>query len=486
MEYNFTDNEFEQFLRESIEDYKMVPSRRVWYGIYNNVHPAKRWPSFAVCLLILTTFLYVGIANNNSISKSFLKSKAEQISLETTSLQTIQQNTADSKTLLFNLPSITFNKAAFSTPQTNDAIVNMSADIVPSEVNATVISNTVYEAIDETNTTSLNTEKNFITKSRTSVAIKAGSIAGKESNDFTVDNNGENITTPDDNDIQTKGNILADLKNDSKTTANKNLVFNTNIDKAWIEDFAFKNKAKPNKFKQNAVISYFITPSFGYRGYAKKVTTKQNNTLLLSNSLSNRNIDDDPLIDGAALNLEAGVAMKYKITNNIRLIAGVQANYTNYVSNATSLGHPTQTYLAVTGSSNTARYSDYATKAGNTKLNKTTIQVALPIGADYKIIGKGKLKWYVGSTLQPTYVLSGSALVLSNDGKNYISETPLLRRFNLNAAVETFATFKPSNNVTLSVGPQFRYQLLSTYKSQYNYTEKLYNVGVKIGITTGL
>ena len=72
----------------------------------------------------------------------------------------------------------------------------------------------------------------------------------------------------------------------------------------------------------------------------------------------------------------------------------------------------------------------------------------------------------------------------SADADNYISETPLLRKWNMNAAVETFVTFKPSSGVTLSVGPQLRYQLLSTYKKEYNYTEKLYNIGVKIGLVT--
>ena len=54
----------------------------------------------------------------------------------------------------------------------------------------------------------------------------------------------------------------------------------------------------------------------------------------------------------------------------------------------------------------------------------------------------------------------------------------------MNAAVETFVSFRSASGVTLSLGPQFRYQLLSTYKKEYNYTEKLYNVGVKIGIAT--
>ena len=46
------------------------------------------------------------------------------------------------------------------------------------------------------------------------------------------------------------------------------------------------------------------------------------------------------------------------------------------------------------------------------------------------------------------------------------------RKLNLNTSVETFVTFKASSGIIISMGPQFRYQLLSSYKSNYNYAEK--------------
>jgi len=106
------------------------------------------------------------------------------------------------------------------------------------------------------------------------------------------------------------------------------------------------------------------------------------------------------------------------------------------------------------------------------------------LGADFKIAGNAKLNWYAGGTIQPTYVIGGNAFVLSSDEKYYISENALLRKMNLNTAIETFISFKSTNGVLLNVGPQFRYQLFSTYKNQYGYTEKIYNVGIKIGVTT--
>ena len=77
MEENNYRNEFELFLKESADEFKMVPSRKVWYSLYNNLHPDRKWPSMAVCLLILTAVLYLGIANNNSLSNAAKKVSSE-------------------------------------------------------------------------------------------------------------------------------------------------------------------------------------------------------------------------------------------------------------------------------------------------------------------------------------------------------------------------------------------------------------------------
>ena len=80
MEENNYRDEFELFLKESADEFKMVPSRRVWYSLYNNLHPDKKWPSMAVCLFILTAVLYIGIANNNSLSDAAKRASSQNFS----------------------------------------------------------------------------------------------------------------------------------------------------------------------------------------------------------------------------------------------------------------------------------------------------------------------------------------------------------------------------------------------------------------------
>ena len=67
--------------------------------------------------------------------------------------------------------------------------------------------------------------------------------------------------------------------------------------------------------------------------------------------------------------------------------------------------------------------------------------------------------------------------------KNYINDPSFYRRWNLNSSIETFLSYKLNNGAILNAGPQFRYQLLSTYDSRYIYNEKLYNIGIKLGIS---
>ena len=116
--------------------------------------------------------------------------------------------------------------------------------------------------------------------------------------------------------------------------------------------------------------------------------------------------------------------------------------------------------------------------------NKTT-QFSLPLGLDYQIGKKRNISWYAGASIQPSYVAAGNANLLSADARNYVKMPSLLRTWNANTSFETFVSIETKAGFSVNVGPQFRYQLLSTYSNDYNYSEKLYNIGIKLGITRG-
>jgi hypothetical protein len=188
--------------------------------------------------------------------------------------------------------------------------------------------------------------------------------------------------------------------------------------------------------------------------------------------------------------MELGGNILYSVAKNWNLKAGIQLNYTNYAINAYELKHPTVTTLLLNDMSGyptlNARSTTLANISGvsTKKLNNSSYQISIPLGADIKLAGKNNLKWYAGATIQPTFVAGGHSYLISSDLKNYVADNSVTRNWNLNAGVETFISYKTISGIIINAGPQFRYQLLSTYSKQYTYTEKLYNLGLKIGITT--
>lgn len=484
-ESNYRDD-FEHFLKETADEFRMVPSRKVWYSIYNGMHPDRRWPSITICLLILVSVLYIGISNNNSLSNAARKANEENFNTSIAkkdfnnpnsiipAVSDIYKNNSISKLVLNN----NLEKGA----STQNNINTISSNNIPTHLSISKNKNIDLAIITNINLDNEGTKKFLSTADKTNVSI-TNNIPVEEDDaiikeTFTIADVGVDTVG-----LTAKNKILAEIAAEdlAKQNIKKNSIKNSGllIEKAWKEDYAFRNKPALNRFKQNAGITYYITPSIGYRGFYKTNESKYSGSLLIVNDYNNK-----LLYDLAALNLEAGFAVHYNISKQFRIKSGLQSNYTNYISHVTELAHPTQAALAVNSTENTQRSSSYSTAPGKTKLNRTTLQLAIPIGADVRIIGNDKLKWFIGATLQPTYIISGNSYVLSADGRHYISEAPLLRKVNLNTSVETFVSFKASPAVLISVGPQFRYQLLSTYKSSYNYSEKLYNVGVKVGIST--
>ncbi len=63
MERRFDMTDFEQSLKEHADQFVMIPSKRVWQGIYNNLHPGSRWPSITVAIAFLFTLIGINQLN---------------------------------------------------------------------------------------------------------------------------------------------------------------------------------------------------------------------------------------------------------------------------------------------------------------------------------------------------------------------------------------------------------------------------------------
>ncbi|HUZ57690.1 MAG TPA: hypothetical protein VMU83_02805 [Hanamia sp.] len=74
MERRFDMSDFEQSLKDHADQFILFPSKRVWNGIYNNLHPGSRWPSISVAIVLLSTLIILGNLNNSPKPPKNLKS----------------------------------------------------------------------------------------------------------------------------------------------------------------------------------------------------------------------------------------------------------------------------------------------------------------------------------------------------------------------------------------------------------------------------
>jgi hypothetical protein len=495
MEQNHYNDEFEKMLRESTDDFRMYPSRKVWHSIYNDLHPDRKWPSLAVCLLLLMAILHIGVSNNNSISKNSVNlltntftpsnDQSQQRSITKESSGALPKTSISPVIMPGNDPvNNSFNN---SEGQVAISIADDVKKIIPGEI-------TLGEpgAISELESSPKIYGSQFsrLENKESSMAITA--IASSTPKNSSMPGDLELALADIDgifhdriNDKIHNEKIGKERNINVAANGSKNAVALSLLDKAWIDDYAFYNRKNKDKWKAKLSMQYYITPSVGFRELYKNNDFEPNAGLLLTTS----NVVND-LPQQAAANLEGGVTALLKMNKRLRLKAGIQVNLTNYVTYAHKLEHPTQTTVLLNTDNRYIAPVSYSTNYGNVpgsnldRLNNKTVQISMPVGADFRIYGNENLKWFIGATIQPSHILSGEAHLISSDHKNYASDPSMLRKWNLNSSVETFVSYKMPSGLNVNVGPQLRYQLMSSYNKQYTYTEKLYNIGVKIGLST--
>jgi len=55
MESNYRNRDFEDFIKQNADQYRMFPSEKVWKNIHSALHTRRRWYGFGLALLLLLT-----------------------------------------------------------------------------------------------------------------------------------------------------------------------------------------------------------------------------------------------------------------------------------------------------------------------------------------------------------------------------------------------------------------------------------------------
>src|SRR4030095_4888985 len=76
MERKFN-NDFERFLKENADQYRLYPSTKVWNGVHAALHTRRKWFGLGISLLLLTGTLITFLISNSSKPTVITANKSE-------------------------------------------------------------------------------------------------------------------------------------------------------------------------------------------------------------------------------------------------------------------------------------------------------------------------------------------------------------------------------------------------------------------------
>ncbi len=459
MESNYNNRDFEQFVKQNADQYRMFPSEKVWKGIHGILHTRKRWYGIGLALLLLLTSGTVTWVMINPSSGT-----RQTASSDTPAVSGNNTNSPGAKSQPVNTFDLSPRSFDNHSPLTTGNL--RKEDVFSFGVPGTLNAGDKSEAIR------VIAEPGF-----------PDAIAGIQNNKilptepFKAPGNTQFSSQPlDDNpDFSWSSKIIPE-------PAAK--VRNTESYPQSIESVV--NSFNPNPGKNRLSFQLYFTPTVSYRklhenkSYLNSASAINNPSQFGLASLTDIN---SVVTHKPDLGFELGISTGYKINKDLKFKAGVQFNVSRYDIKAFTYNGEIATIALNSGNDLVSVGSNYRNRNGYgaSWLQNLYFSISAPVGAELMLGDNGKTSLGIAGSLQPTYVLGDRAYLISTDYKNYVKVPWLIRRWNLNTSVETFVSYS-TGKLKWQVGPQIRYQMLSSFKQKYPVRENLFDFGLRVGI----
>ncbi len=491
MERKFYTDNFEKYLKDNADEYRMVPSKKVWHGLYNDLHPGRRWPSAAMSILFIFTLVIIGHLNTGTdLRKRIAESTPAEVSTAKITPNTIKQVNRANQT---RVEKVTSMVTAQSDYQSSDPVSSATTTTNSSDVGSS--NSDVVKA--NTDLARANTEVAKTTGDEQRSGDLAANNSSAKQNDIrrsatTLKVNGSKtyveLATPDSEEPgEENSSSVSDAKQTDARKADVTSKKEATKTKEQTEEEKqlLISEALKQKIRENISYSFYITPSLSYRNFRSEVPGSSpalNGPSMSANRDMMSAVDQVPYVG-----LELGSTVNYKLNSKLKVKAGLQFNYSAYSIRANNT-HPTLATLVLyspdTGPYTLSTVSLYGNKTGVSKetLRNYNITVSTPVGFEFILGGNDNLQFGLAATFQPSFVIKDKSYVLSTNKLNYISDKSLLRNWNMATNAGAFVNFQ-TNGINWQIGPQIQYQLKSTYTSNYQNQEHLINYGIRLGVT---
>ena len=511
MEEEIYFDDFELTVQEQANRFKMVPAKKVWHGIYNDLHPGRRWPSVMVSLVLIFSIVFIGnintqvdkksghihlqtpgIHDDKDLPKPEIINGNNQLSVKPVyqkddKQNQVAQNNAGKTNASFDRNGGNASSIDLSVlpPQKNKISTvnseNTFASNQPhSPVEASLESNSGNKSEIISQKDDANTENSIADNKLDIINNRPGiSLSAKDLENSLAQNSYQNLSGPETGLTKTNTHIK-ELK--TPVGNNKN---------------TFKNNSDDNKQavlaiskKRNDKINwvYYAGPFVSTVTFSGKPLKESPNLNLSVSPLPLVTQKDIRVIRNPALGFEAGIQMNYLFATKFHLTTGAHLTHSGYniISN---LVHPTLATLTLRNTSTGDNYSrNFVTHYGDgtgrstVTLHNYSYQASIPMGVQYALWGNDNLQLNLAANFEPSLVFKADAYLLSGDGKNYVNVPDLMRKWNFSSNFAPFVSFS-SNKLRWNIGPNIRYQWLSTYQKNYTVKEHLIDYGIRLGIS---
>ena len=453
MDRNKGHKEFEHFIKENADVHRLYPSEGVWTRIHHRLHNRRRRiVAFLLLLPLLTAtgwFLLQEPADSNY--NKVITSKKKVVSPSLTAAEAVLDKTSTS-------PSAGVSVIASTTTQ-NKAASLIEANPIPAP------------------------NENLIAALSTSIANRS------VLNDTISSGSGGSIlqdvqfAAPTITPVQTAPTILVQVVKEDLQEKNYSLTIESVVN-------SYQRQVDRPGFRWQL----HFTPTVSYRTLQedqKFIAQARMSSSAPAAAFAGNPTDLSSVVRHRPdFGMQIGITGNFPISKKIDWVSGIQFNVSKYDIEAYRYPSEVATIALQNpwgGTSTVNTITSFRSNGFRTSANwlrNYYYSVSVPLGLQWRIIGKKHTHWGISATLQPTYVVGNRSYVISADYQNYAEVPYLINKWNLNAGFETYARF-PLGKHDFRIGPQIRYQALSSFKKGYPVQEHLYDFGIKLGMILG-
>jgi hypothetical protein len=442
--FMYQDESFERMLKDTTDEYKMYPSQQSWENIQKRIRPKNN----------LFNFKSIGLSA--ALLLGFAISISDEQTTKNTNSSFVTNFIDDQELPVTEAPS-----------QKNTAkVIPIAAAVrvkqVSPELPQTIITDAIGKEVSELNSQQLHEGAGISAEEEMPSLTKATITIDQHS---TAPSINAKAITEDIEPVLAADQVLPLIE----PLAEEQLP--TNADVPVI--------AVPKPKRQ---LQFYIASSASYR------------VLYSDNKLTFGNIlQQDPekvAKHSPSMGVEFGSAILFPLTKNINFRTGIQLNYTRYNVELYRSNPQVATVIMNNNSGVIQRVTSLSSQNNNglfksDEVANETYQLSLPVGLEFKLVGKRNLQWQLATNVQPTYLISASGYLLTSNFEKYIKAPDLLSNLNLNTSLETFIRWNV-RDIQLQAGPQLRYQVFSNSQEGYPIKEHLVDYGFRIGIVKTL